>query len=488
MPCKPTRRLLTISMWWGDTILRVAHLTAGDRFCVGTDPGRCDFVVPRSVVNKDAICLARVDAANRAWVWSARSDCCEVEFELDLPHQVQLGSVHFDFECSSQVALQLGAEPSSHWSRSSLLLSAFAHALVFAAIFWVPAKLLPTQDEPALRPGRHMHHLWGAVAGTLGRPDFASEVLLFAQWQDPAEDMESSRVIIPERPDSERGLELLTTKGWTTVREPSDYRAGGSGRRAIGKEGPIGNPEAPDLPLSWGIRGPPDNPWPETSESAPERGWPHFPMDSEYAWDGPLTPWHRREVKGRDAFGATGKMYGEAIGDPRGAGLGVAGKDRGGAGRAQSIGVGSYGAMGHGSGRGLDMGAGAQKALDPSPFRRHSRAWVHAPSAPSIRTRVTDTVIARVAETHVGQWLACFEGSTAREVEVRFEVSVDGTVTSFSAIPSPSINTAALSCLRRVWSSLTFLPAGNRASSVSHRLQLEAGRRAEPKKGTPVQR
>jgi hypothetical protein len=171
------------------------------------------------------------------------------------------------------------------------------------------------------------------------------------------------------------------------VEEQADNKEGGTGTRAKGEEGSMGNPTTKATNKRYAVQGPKDNPDPHIARQAALREAMEFGMigllNTGAAGDpnAPTAPWGRDTSLGTDEVSARGNMWGDEIGDAFGAGgLGLSGIGEGGGGRGEGIGLGNIGTLGHGAGTGTGQGFGAG----------HGRlGGSHATRAPKVRMGAT---------------------------------------------------------------------------------------------------
>ena len=146
----------------------------------------------------------------------------------------------------------------------------------------------------------------------------------------------------------------------------ADNKEGGTGTRAKGEEGSMGNPNTKLTGNRYGVQGPADNPDPHIARQAALRDAAEFGMigllNSGAGGDpnAPTAPWGRDDSLGNDPLSARGNMWGNDIGESFGAGgLGLSGIGEGGGGRGEGIGLGGIGTLGHGAGTGTGQGFGS---------------------------------------------------------------------------------------------------------------------------------
>jgi Ca-activated chloride channel family protein len=147
----------------------------------------------------------------------------------------------------------------------------------------------------------------------------------------------------------------------------ADNKEGGTGTRAKGEEGSMGNPNAKASGNRYGTMGPSDGDT-RLSQQAALRDAAEFGMigllnaGSGGDPNAPTAPWGRDESLGNDPAAARGNQWGGDVGDSFGAGgLGLSGIGAGGGGKGEGegIGLGNIGTIGHGQGTGTGQGYGS---------------------------------------------------------------------------------------------------------------------------------
>lgn len=151
------------------------------------------------------------------------------------------------------------------------------------------------------------------------------------------------------------------------VSQNADNKEGGTGTRAKGEEGSMGNPNARSG-NRFGVQGPSGDAHMARQEAlrdAAEFGMIGL-MNAGAGGDpnAPTAPWGRDDSLGNDPTSARGNMWGDGIGDSFGSGgIGLSGIGEGGGGRGEGsgegIGLGNIGTIGHGAGTGTGQGFGS---------------------------------------------------------------------------------------------------------------------------------
>jgi hypothetical protein len=252
-----------------------------------------------------------------------------------------------------------------------------------------------------------------------------------------------------------------------TANASADNKEGGTGTRAKGEEGSMGNPTTKATGNKYGVQGPKDNQDPHIARQAALREAAEFGiiglLNTGAGGDpnAPTAPWGRDDSLGADDKSARGNMWGDQIGDSFGAGgLGLSGIGEGGGGKGEGIGLGSIGTIGHGSGTGSGSGFGAG----------HGRlGGSHTAKAPSVRMGATQVsgrlpaeVIQRIVRQNYGRFRLCFENGLRSNpnlqgrVSVRFVIDREGRVANVGNGGSDMPDSSVVSCVVRSFSGLSF--------------------------------
>jgi hypothetical protein len=449
-----------VMVLWGTNVLHVSHLTPPRSFYVGEEAGKnfaCDFFVPAEklgttrmpVVVGDRMSLNLVippgakgsvefPGQPRMSLDEARAKA-QPSAEVSGGHQIMFpGGAKARVELNGfvfQVAAVNAGRPIKHgvgagmdWAVFMYFgLSFLAHAgLIAAMAFFVPP------------------------LGLTGDEDIDKDQLyLIQQYLKSA----------AEREQEEKETEV--------VEENSDNKEGGTGTRAKGEEGSMGNPTSKATNKRYAVQGPKDNPDPHIARQAALREATEFGMigllNSGAAGDpnAPTAPWGRDESLGQDDISARGNMWGDEIGDAFGAGgLGLSGIGEGGGGRGEGIGLGNIGTLGHGAGTGTGQGFGSG----------HGRlGGSHKTTAPKVRMgattvsgRLPPEVIQRIVRQNYGRFRMCYEQGLARNpnlegrVSVRFVIGRDGSVSNVSNGGSDLPDSGVVGCVISAYYGLSF--------------------------------
>ena len=258
-----------------------------------------------------------------------------------------------------------------------------------------------------------------------------------------------------------------------------DRNEGGTGTRAKGEEGSMGNPRH--------------------AQNAPVAQPPSVPMSGEDQRRQAMSEAHQFgqigsvTTQAAPAATATGNMWGDTPGDAFGAGgLGLSGTGEGGGGRGEGIGLGNIGTIGHGSGvvQGGGKGGGAPAA--PPPMKapaaemeslaksapRPARALANRdaidesaaaakppsirPGTPMIAGQLPPEVVSRIVRQNFGRFRLCYENGLRSNptiggtVKVKFVIGRDGAVSTASDAQSDMNDAEVVSCVVRSFQNLSF--------------------------------
>jgi hypothetical protein len=247
----------------------------------------------------------------------------------------------------------------------------------------------------------------------------------------------------------------------------ADQKEGGTGTRAKGEEGSMGNPNTNAVNKRYGVQGPQDNPDPHIARQAALKEAQEFGMiglinvGAGGDPNAPTAPWGREESSGNDPLSARGNMWGDAIGDAFGAGgLGLSGVGEGGGGRGEGIGLGNIGTLGHGAGTGTGQGFG----------NGHGRlGGAHQTKSPSLRQGATQVngrlppeVIQRIVRQNFGRFRLCYENGLRTNpnlqgrVAIKFVIDRSGAVSTASDGGSDLPDQGVVGCVVRGFGNLSF--------------------------------
>jgi hypothetical protein len=475
----PHLQSVEVMVLWGTNVLHVSHLTPPRNFYVGEEQGKtfaCDFFIPSEKLGTTRMPVVTGDRASVALVippgatgWveipgQGRLSLDDIRpraqpsAEVSGGHQFPLpggAKAHVELrDFVFQVAAVNAGKPLKHgvgagwdWTVAMYFgLSFLAHAgLIAAMAFFVPPLGL-TDDE-----------------------DLDKDALYLMQQYLKA---------AAEREQEEKEPEV--------VEENSDNKEGGTGTRAKGEEGSMGNPTTKATNKRYAVQGPKDNADPHIARQAALREAMEFGMigllNTGAAGDpnAPTAPWGRDTSLGTDDISARGNMWGDEIGDAFGAGgLGLSGIGEGGGGRGEGIGLGNIGTLGHGAGVGTGQGFGAG----------HGRlGGSHKTKAPKVRMgattvsgRLPPEVIQRIVRQNYGRFRMCFEQGLGRNpnlqgrVSARFVIGRDGSVSNVSNGGSDLPDSGVVSCTLSAFYGLSFPQPEGGIVTVVYPIMFEPG-------------
>lgn len=453
-----------VMILWGDAVLHVAHLTPPRNFYVGEEEGKnlaCDYFIPQEKLGttRAPVVLAAPGGGVNVVLLPRAKGMIELpgQPKMKIDEAIQQGRVQACAELSGahQVLLPPGSKV-----RMEMDNLVFQVATVNAGRK-AAAGLFSSRDwSTALYVGLSMVVHTGMLAAMaffmppLGLTDDEGvnkdQLFLMQQYLNAA---------------AEREMEQKETE--QVAEDNADNKEGGTGTRAKGEEGSMGNPNSRDANKRYGVAGPKDNPDAHIARSAALREAAEFGMigllNTGAGGDpnAPTAPWGRDDSLGTDPISARGNMWGDSIGDAFGAGgLGLSGIGEGGGGRGEGIGLGSIGTIGHGAGTGTGQGFGSG----------HGRlGGSHRTKPPQVRMgattvngRLPPEVIQRIVRQNYGRFRLCYENGLRNNpnlqgrVAVRFVIGRDGSVSNVanggSDLPDPSV----VQCVIRAYYGLSF--------------------------------
>jgi TonB family protein len=370
-------RAIHVTALWGETVLLVRHLRQDERLTVGSDPG-ADLPLPCPTV-------PLVEARDgRFYLFGEEPIARDARIRLELGGcTLQLDSVPPARKQRRPPLFDWSAQRFTAWSLG-------AHAILMLLVLAVPP----------------------AIGGLLAHDSF---------------DLHQAFVRVdPPRPVDRPGVPLWLTRG-------------GTGRRAKGVEGRMGDHRDRHDSGLFGVRGPEDN---EQRHLARERNLPPvLPKptlglpSTAASWGKELATMVGRRIPsivgdstalGREAEHALGGLTGHHTGEAYGVGgLGIIGSGRGSGGTGETVGLGSFGTVGRGGmGRGGDgygRGEGQLGSHRASVPRVSPCGGVSGSTGRSwrgcirVRGSMDKEIIRRVIRRHINEVRYCY----ARELQVR---------------------------------------------------------------------
>jgi hypothetical protein len=470
-----------VMVLWGESVLHVAHLTPPRAFYVGESTAKgleCDYFIPAQKVGGDRVPLVVVDGGTpSAVLLPGASGTVEVGGQkqslqdaiqsgkarpmggMNGAHQLPLSTgtsvkvvleSGLTFKVSS---VNAGRVVAGHVSMAGLAaplgffgLSAAVHGGLLAAMFFFMPALSGTED---------------------GEMSADQQYLLKQMLQAAA-----------EKEMEEKETEQVTE----TV---ADNKEGGTGTRAKGEEGSMGNPNTKSTGQRFGVKGPADNPDPHIARQAALRDAMEFGMigllnsGAGGDPDAPTAPWGRDDSLGTDELSARGNMWGDSIGDSFGAGgLGLSGIGEGGGGRGEGIGLGSIGTIGHGAGTGTGQGFGNGSGRLGGSHRTKPPSV--RMGATSVSGRLPPEVIQRIVRQNFGRFRLCYENGLRNNpnlqgrVSVSFVISKEGAVNSVSGggdLPDSGV----INCVTKAFYGLSFPQPEGGVVKVSYPIMFAPG-------------
>jgi FHA domain len=456
---------IEVMIMWDSNVLFVTHLSPPRSFYVGEEVGeknRCDYFIPSETLGTTRAPIVVSRGLGAALVILPRS-----RGYVDIPGQgnvtlsdlVAAGRARPSSEMSGAFEYELpaGAKARMELEGSSLVFQVGA----VNAGKKVPVGFLATMEPAAfLYTGLSFLLHMGLVA--------VFAFFMPSMRGDDSEDIDRDQILMMQKllnAAAEREQEDRDTQEVTET--APDQKEGGTGTRAKGEEGSMGNPNTKDTGHKYGVQGPKDNPDPHLAKQAALQEAAQFGMIGLISTMGggdpnaPTAPWGREESSGQDEKSARGNMFGDTIGDSFGAGgLGLSGVGEGGGGRGEGIGLGNFGGLGHGAGTGTGQGIGNGRG------RLGGGHQVKAPrireGATTVNGRLPPEVIQRIVRQNFGRFRLCYENGMRNNpnlqgrVTVKFIIDRSGAVSMTADGGSDLPDQGVVQCVVRGFGNLSF--------------------------------
>jgi hypothetical protein len=470
-----------VMILWDTMVLHVSHLTPPRSFYVGEEEGKnftCDYFIPSEKLGTTRAPIVLADRGGSVSVVLLPRAQGTIEIagqpKMSVQQAIDSGRTQPCAELSGahQISLPSGSKAKIELNGLIFQVSAVNAGRVVAGHFQVDTQgLLYTGLSLAVHAG-----LLAAMAffmPPLGATDedgiSADQQYLIQQYLQAAAEKEM------EEKETEQVAE-----------NNADNKEGGTGTRAKGEEGSMGNPNTKDTGKRYGVQGPADNADPHIARAAALRDAAEFGMigllNSGAGGDpnAPTAPWGRDDSLGNDPLSARGNMWGNDIGDAFGAGgLGLSGIGEGGGGRGEGIGLGSIGTIGHGAGTGTGQGFGSG----------HGRlGGSHRTKPPQVRMGATQVsgrlppeVIQRIVRQNFGRFRLCYENGLRNNpnltgrVSVRFVIGRDGAVSQVANGGSDMPDGGVVGCVVRAFYGLSFPQPEGGIVTVTYPIMFSPG-------------
>ncbi len=448
---------------WDTMVLHVQHLTPPRSFYVGEEQGKaftCDFFIPSEKLGTTRAPVVLADRGGSVNVVIPQRATGTIEIpgqpKMTLQQIVESGRAQPCAELSGayQVPLPPGAKAKVDIGGLIFQVTAGNAGRVIAGALQVDTQgLLYTGLSLAVHAG-----LLAAMAFFMPPLGATDEDGVSQDQQYMIQQMLQAA--------AEKEMEEKPTE--QVAENNADNKEGGTGTRAKGEEGSMGNPNTKLTGNRYGVQGPADNADPHIARQAALRDAAEFGMigllNSGAGGDpnAPTAPWGRDDSLGNDPLSAKGNMWGNDIGESFGAGgLGLSGiGEGGGGGKGAGIGLGGIGVIGHGAGTGTGQGFGSG----------HGRlGGSHRAKPPQVRMGATQVsgrlppeVIQRIVRQNFGRFRLCYENGLRNNpnlqgrVTVRFVIGHDGAVSQVSNGGSDMPDSGVVSCTVRAFYGLSF--------------------------------
>jgi FHA domain len=456
---------IEVMILWDSNVLHVSHLTPPRSFYVGEELGdkvACDYFIPSETLGttRAPIVVSRGLGASLVILPRSRGYVdLHNQGKVSLADLISSGRAHPSTEMSGAYEYELpaGAKARMELEGSSLVFQVSA----VNAGKRVPVGFLATMEPAAfLYTGLSFLLHMGLVA--------VFAFFMPSMRGDDSEAIDRDQILMMQKLLNAAAEREEEERQATDVTETNpDEKEGGSGTRAKGEEGSMGNPNTKDSGHKYGVQGPKDNPDPHLAKQAALQEAAQFGMIGLISTMGggdpnaPTAPWGREESSGQDEKSARGNMFGDTIGDSFGAGgLGLSGVGEGGGGRGEGIGLGNFGGLGHGAGTGTGQGIGNGRG------RLGGGHTVKAPrireGATSVNGRLPPEVIQRIVRQNFGRFRLCYENGMRNNpnlqgrVTVKFVIDRSGAVAMTADGGSDIPDSAVVQCVVRGFANLSF--------------------------------
>ncbi len=459
-----------VMVMWGDVVLHVSHLSPPRSFYVGEEQGKnlsSDYFIPAEKLGATRAPIVLASGGNVALVLlPGAKGFVDIagQGKRKIEDIVASGGAQPCAELSGahQILLPAGAK-----ARMEIAGAQPGSALVFQVATVNAGRRAPAGLFSSSRDWSTVLYVGLSLAVHVGLLSAMAFFMPPLGLMDEGAMSKDQLYLIQQYLNASAEREMEQKETDQVSEDNPDNKEGGTGTRAKGEEGSMGNPNSRDTNRRYGVAGPKDNPDPHIARSAALREAAEFGMigllNTGAGGDpnSPTAPWGRDDSLGTDPISARGNMWGDSIGDAFGAGgLGLSGIGEGGGGRGEGIGLGSIGTIGHGAGTGTGQGFGSGHGrLGGSHRTRPPQVRM---GATTVNGRLPPEVIQRIVRQNYGRFRLCFENGLRNNpnlqgrVSVRFVIGRDGSVSNVGNAGSDLPDPAVVSCVTRAYYGLSF--------------------------------
>ena len=472
---------IEIMILWDQMVLHVQHLTPPRSFYVGEEQGKnftCDFFVPSEKLGTTRSPVVLADRGGSVALVIPQRATGTIELpgqpKMSVQDAIQQGKTQPCAELSG--AMQMPIPPGT---KAKVEVGGLTFQVTTGNAGRVVAGHFQVDTQGLLYTGLSL----AVHAGLLAAMAFFMPPLGATDQDGISQDQQ---YLIQQYLAAAAEKEMEEKQTEQVAEQNADNKEGGTGTRAKGEEGSMGNPNTKLTGNRYGVQGPQDNPDPHIARQAALRDAAEFGMigllNSGAGGDpnAPTAPWGRDDSLGNDPLSARGNMWGNDIGESFGAGgLGLSGIGEGGGGRGEGIGLGSIGTLGHGAGTGTGQGFGSG----------HGRlGGSHRAKPPQVRMGATQVsgrlppeVIQRIVRQNFGRFRLCYENGLRNNpnlqgrVSVRFVIGRDGAVSNVSNGGSDMPDGGVVSCVVRAFYGLSFPQPEGGIVTVTYPIMFSPG-------------
>jgi hypothetical protein len=459
-----------VMVMWGDVVLHVSHLSPPRSFYVGEEQGKnlsSDYFIPAEKLGATRAPIVLASGGNVALVLlPGAKGFVDIagQGKRKIEDIVASGGAQPCAELSGahQILLPAGAK-----ARMEIAGTQPGSALVFQVATVNAGRRAPAGLFSSSRDWSTVLYVGLSLAVHVGLLSAMAFFMPPLGLMDEGAMSKDQLYLIQQYLNASAEREMEQKETDQVSEDNPDNKEGGTGTRAKGEEGSMGNPNSRDTNRRYGVAGPKDNPDPHIARSAALREAAEFGMigllNTGAGGDpnSPTAPWGRDDSLGTDPISARGNMWGDSIGDAFGAGgLGLSGIGEGGGGRGEGIGLGSIGTIGHGAGTGTGQGFGSGHGrLGGSHRTRPPQVRM---GATTVNGRLPPEVIQRIVRQNYGRFRLCYENGLRNNpnlqgrVSVRFVIGRDGSVSNVGNAGSDLPDPGVVSCVTRAYYGLSF--------------------------------
>ncbi|MGH7437888.1 MAG: FHA domain-containing protein, partial [Polyangiaceae bacterium] len=308
---------IEVMILWESNVLHVSHLAPPRSYFVGEEMGDkigCDYFIPSETLGTTRAPIVVSRGLGAALTILPRS-----RGYVDIPGQGKVSLADLITTGRARASSEMsGAHEYELPAGAKARMEIEGSALVFQVSAVNAGKKIPHGMLATMEPAAFLFtglsfllHMGLVAVFAFFMPNMGG---------DDSEDIDRDQILMMQKLLNAAAEREQEQQDAPVTETQADQKEGGTGTRAKGEEGSMGNPNTKDSGHKYGVQGPKDNPDPHLAKQAALQEAAQFGMIGLISTMGggdpnaPTAPWGREESSGADEKSARGNMFGDTIG------------------------------------------------------------------------------------------------------------------------------------------------------------------------------